>query len=247
MRKILLTLAALLLAPAPAAAQDEAPEAGASVAELQQMVDQTRAQMLRPGPREAGWDQGGANPDADLRARGADRHYWVTSHSSGQSVGILTRRPIAELAPAGWTVVDSYGAESGTPLDNPQIDFQPMSARYVLATRTQFTRRGGVDCTPGIASALLYDREGGSEVTNEDAAVILTFRILILAMEGQEICVRSEGNAAQGYRSRLFLPDGRALPELSDDGVTRIVAAGPIDRLVVWRDPPPPSDGSPTG
>jgi hypothetical protein len=237
MRHLLPFLAALLLAAAPAAAQELDPDLtpDATVAELQQMVDQTRAQMLRPGERVAGWDRGGADPDRDLRARGAERHYMLTSHGSGQSVGILTRRPIAELAPSSWTVVDSFGT-AATPLDHPQVDFQPLSARYVVATRTQFTRRGDVDCTSGIANALLYDR-GEGEASMEDASVILTFRILILALEGQEICVRSEGSEAQGYTSRLFLPDGRLLPGLGDDGVTRIVDAAPLDRLVVYREP----------
>ena len=33
--------------------------------------------MLRPGERVEGWDRGGADPDAELRALGADRHYFL--------------------------------------------------------------------------------------------------------------------------------------------------------------------------
>lgn len=194
-----------------------------------------RAAMLRPGERVENWDQGGVNPDADLRAAGADDHYFLNRGNDGTSVGILTTRPFSDFVPARWRVVDSYGS-AAVNLPGPQLDFVALSARYVFAARSQFRRRGDVDCTSGITNALLYEVPGAAASPNDEAIPIL-FRMVILATENQEICVRSEGDSARGYRSQAFLPDGRLLPEMSDDSVTTIVPAGPIDRLIV---PPPP-------
>lgn len=195
-----------------------------------------RERMLRPGAEVAGWNRGGANPDADLRRAGAEGHYFLNRGDDGTSVGILTDRPIADFAPAGWRVVDSFGS-AAAPLTGAQLDFVPLSARYVIATRGQFRRRGDVDCTPGIANALLYEIPGAASGA-DDEGIPYMFRMLILAMDGQEVCVRADGDAAHGYRSQAFLPDGRSLPELTDEGLTTIVPAAPIDRLIV---PPAPA------
>ena len=78
----------------------------------------------------------------------------------------------------------------------------------------------------------------GAAAGAQDEAIPIMFRMLILALEGQEVCVRSDGDAARGYRSRAFLPDGRLLPELTGESVTTIVPAAPIDRLIVPPRPP---------
>ena len=203
-------------------------------------LEDFRANLLRPGERVENWDRGGANPDADLRAAGAEDHYFLNRGEDGTSVGILTARPLSDFAPARWRVVDSYGSAAAA-LQSPQLDFVALSARYVFASRGQFRRRGDVDCTPGVTNALLYEVPGAAAGPG-DAAIPIMFRMLILALEGQEICVRSEGDSARGYRSRAFLPDGRLLPELSGESLTTIVPAAPIDRLIV----PPPPPAAPT-
>jgi hypothetical protein len=106
----------------------------------------------------------------------------------------------------------------------------------VFASRGQYQRRGEIDCTAGITNALLYEVPGAA-ASPDDEAIPIMFRMLILAMEGQEVCVRADGDAVRGYRSRTFLPDGRLLPELTGESVTTIVPSAPIDRLIA---PPPP-------
>ena len=229
--------AGLLPAWMASAVQPDGPQTEAALDQFRTMVAEMRATLLRPGERVPDWNVGGADPDSDLRARGADRYYLLSRGEDGDSVSILTSRPIAELAPADWRVVDSYGS-SATPLASPQVDFAALSPRYVVALRAQFERRGGVDCTAGITNALLYEVPD-APAEEDDSTVRLLFRALILALEDQEICVRSDGDAARGYRSRIFLPDGRLLPEMTDDEVATIVPAAPIDRLVVWRRPAP--------
>jgi hypothetical protein len=234
MRKSDLFVAALTfsLLPAPARAQVTVPQADAdSLARFRSAVERMRAEMLRPGERLEGWDRGGADPDRELRALGADRFYQLNRTVDGSSVTILTDRPIRDFAPSTWRVVDSYG-EAGEALDHPQVDFLPFSERYVIASRSTSFRRNDAGCFRNLSHALLFE-VAGAPASAEDANVPMLFRMLILAMDGQTICVRMDGDREHGYRSRYFLPDGRALPVLTDaNDLLTIVPAAPLENLV---------------
>ena len=228
---LLLPLALLLAAPAAAPAQVDpnTPEGG--VADLPAMVAQMRAQYYTPGEHVPGWDRGGADPDGDLRAAGADNHYFGIADDSGRSVGIITRRPLSDFAPAAWRVVDTYGA-SATRLENPSIAFEMLSHRYAVGLRANGRRTRDADCTDPIANATLYEIPGAPAREGDDMIPVL-FRVVLLAAEGQVVCSRSEGNARTGWRTRSFTADGHRLPALDEeDELIRIVPAAPIDQLV---------------
>lgn len=230
---LLLPLALLLAAPAAAPAQVDpnTPEGG--FADLPAMVAQMRAQYYTPGEHVPGWDQGGADPDGDLRAAGADSHYFGIADGSGRSVGILTRRPLSDFAPAAWRVVDTYGS-SATRLENPSIAFEMLSHRYAVGLRANGRRARDADCTDPIANATLYEIPGAPAREGDDMIPVL-FRVVLLAAEGQIVCSRSEGNARTGYRTRAFTPDGHRLPALDEpDELIRIVPAAPIDQLIAF-------------
>lgn len=236
-----LSACALALA-VPAAAQvgGEQDLQVAGVEALRQAVEELRANMFRRGRRVEGWDVGGVDPDADLRARGPERFYFLNRDSAGTSVGILTRRPPADFAPAGWRVVDSYGSMTEA-LPDPQLDFVPFSDRYVVALRSQFHRRRDVNCSTGISGALLYEVPDARSGPGDETVPIM-FRLMMLAVEDQEVCVRTDGDGRTGYRSSLFTADGFELPELNDPlGLSYIVPAAPIDQLI--EPPPPPPEG----
>jgi len=237
MRRIFRSIAAaalLLASPAAAGAQSDDQ---AMLAAFQAELERMRAEVLRPGDHVEGWDEGGADPNADLRALGAESHYFLTRGSSGTLVGILTDRPITDFAPEEWRIVDSYGTRDAA-LDSPQVDFIPLSARHVMATRTRFERVNDVDCADNFAHALLFELPDAPAAV-EDEGIGMMFRMMILALEDQMICVRSEGDPERGYRARYFRPDGRELPELATaDEISIIVPAAPVDRLI---EPPPPA------
>ena len=236
MRLILsLSLALLPLGlPAAVSAQTDQTNPEGGFADLQAMVAQMRSSMYTPGEQVPGWDRGGADPDTILRARGADSHFFAYDDSSGRSIGILTQRPLTAFAPAGWRVIDTYGS-SATRLDNPSLLFEMLSDRYAIGLRANGRRVRDVDCVDSIANATLYEVPGARS-RPDDANIPVLFRVLLLAQDGQNVCVRLEGNAARGWHLRSFTPDGHRLPQLDQtDQLITIIPAGPIEQLIAFR------------
>jgi hypothetical protein len=237
MRSIpMLAFATILLASTAAAAvQPEQPPASDEqmVAELRAAVAAMREEMFRPGPPVPGWNAGGADPDSELREAGADRHVFLL-RTTGEppSVILLTDRGIREFAPAEWRIVDSYGSAT-EPVETPTVQFSWVSPRYVIGSRASGFRRDTVDCSGGIAHALLYEVPGEA-MTEEDETALLMFRLALLAREGVTTCTRWEGNRAAGWTGRPLLPDGRSLPGLQGEGEERltIVPIAPLAELM---------------
>ncbi|MBX3560182.1 MAG: hypothetical protein KF780_00055 [Sphingomonas sp.] len=240
--RILLLAAALVIAPVvamPVVAQ-EATEAEL-LAEFQAAIAEMRALMLRRGERVEGWDVGGVDPDADLRAMGADNYYFLTSSVADDSVSILTDRPIGEYVPRHWRIADTYGREAAL-LPGGQVDFVHLSARYVFAARSRVERRRDAACYSNLDQAILYEIPDSPEGEDDELLPAL-FRMTILATEDETICVRYEGDRRHGYRGRSFTQDGYTLPEIDagrENDVSRIVRAAPIEALLVWRGRPEP-------
>ena len=239
MRRFTILVAFLAAVPAAAAPTTEreeqpAPPCGEAdmVAQLSAAVAALRQEMYRPGEAIPGWDRGGADPDSELIAAGADTHYFLMrSPTDGPSVVILSPRRIADFAPAGWRIVDSYGSAIDA-VDRPFLQFSWVSPRYVIATRSNGFRRNNIDCSDRVAHALLYEVPGET-MSEDDQAAPFYFRLALLAMEGQTSCTRYEGSRASGWRMRPLLPDGRSLPALEREGdLLTIVEAGPVDALM---------------
>lgn len=237
MRKTLALIAASLLAAAAAPAATQEVTGFMTLEQMQEAVARMRTQLFTPGDAVPGWNRGGADPDAVLRAAGVDRFYYLIHGAGGDAVALLVDRPLASVVPADWRVVDTYG-DSAARIENPVIQFDPLSDRYVMAVRAGSERRGGVDCISGIANATLYERPGRAAGPDDDS-IPLFFRLGLLAAEGQIVCTRYEGDRASGWRGRNFTQDGRRLTALDDEfeRIT-IVPAAPIDGLVVHRRPP---------
>ncbi len=238
MRKTLVLIAASLLAVAAAPAASQEVTGFMTLEQMQEAVARLRDQLFTPGDAMPGWNRGGADPDAVLRAAGADRFYYLIHGSGGDAVAILTDRPLASFVPADWRVVDTYG-DSAARAGNPVVQFEPLSDRYVMAVRASTERRGDVDCVTGIASAILYERPGRPAAPDDDAVPLL-FRLGLLAIEDQIVCTRYEGDRSAGWRGRNFTREGRRLAALDDEHERiTIVPAAPLDRLIVYRRPPP--------
>jgi hypothetical protein len=240
---ILLLPAALMAAAHPGAAaakptteQAEQAEPAADpeemLAQLQAAIAALRGELYAPGPAIPGWNVGGADPDAELIAAGAERHYFLL-RAAGEplSVIILTDRRIADFVPAEWRLVDSYGSALDS-VERPFLQYSVLSPRYVIGTRANGFRRDNVDCSDRISNAHLYEVPG-EMMTEEDESAQLMFRMSLLALEGMTTCTRYEGDRASGWSTRPLLPDGRSLPAIEDppERLT-IVPAAPLTELM---------------
>lgn len=235
MRRFLsLSLAVLLLGlPVAAHAQTDQTNPEGGFADLQALVAQMRSSLYAQGEQVPGWDRGGADPDSQLRAAGADSHYFAVDGSDGRSIGIITARPLTAFAPAAWRVVDTYGA-SATRLDNPSLLFQMLSHRYVIGIRSNGRRVHDADCSDPIANATLYEIPGAAAQPGDESIPIL-FRVLILAADRQVVCARVEGTAQTGWRNHYFTEDGHRLTGLDEERQRiTIIPAGPIEQLLAF-------------
>ena len=240
--------AALLLCAAPAVAVPTQPQAEAQPPaspqdHLRALVQEIRATMLRTGEVVPGWNAGGADPDAALRAKGADTHYFLVDDGASREVSILSDKRIDSFAPSDWRQIDSYGSPVAY-AEQPSIAFAALSSRYAVGLRGDGYRANDVDCAKKVTHAILYeDADAPDDGTDRESAIGL-FRVTLLAMDGQEICARSEGDAEAGWSVRYMLPDGRDLPELNSKATRMtIVPAAPIDTLIkaAPAEPPPAS------
>ena len=212
-----------------------------AAAQFQGLLDQMRAALFTPGEQVPGWDAGGADPDAATHALGADRFYQLSRSEGSYGVTILTDRPITDFAPERWRVADSYG-QPGERLDTPQLDFHPLSERYIMASRVSPWRLNDVRCYRDFSQAILYE-DPAAPARPDDEAIPMMFRMMMLAMEGQTICSRMDGDRQSGYRPSYFTPDGRRLPALqTPDMLVTIVPAAPIEQLVRAGPPRPAGD-----
>ena len=77
MSKTLALIAAAFLGAAAAPAASQEVTGFMTVEQMQEAVARLREQVFTPGDAVPGWNRGGADPDAVLRAAGADRFYYL--------------------------------------------------------------------------------------------------------------------------------------------------------------------------
>ncbi|HEX8644683.1 MAG TPA: hypothetical protein VF702_12305 [Allosphingosinicella sp.] len=238
----ILAAAAILAAPTSLLAQGK-PGAGSTAPEaemdpgdaemlemLRTAVAEARDEMYAPGPRVDGWDRGGGDPDSQVRTAGADSHWLLQTGDEGSSVVMLTRRPIADFAPRGWRIADSYGS-ADAPVANPFVQFVALTPRYMIASRANTRRVATADCSDPVTHAILYEVPGAPD-SPEDEDMPFLFRIFLLASEDQVVCTRYETEGSV-WRPRAFLPDGRSLPQLDEPSErVRVVPAAPLETLL---------------
>jgi hypothetical protein len=182
---------------------------------VDQDTRQWREDLERFARHVPGWNIGGADPNADLKAMGADKYYFANRGSYGVSVTILTDRPIEAFVPKTWRLLDSYGAPA-TGLGEPWINFiHIQSARYVLATSGRSVRNGGAFCGTEEWEARLFEIPGSRLRRDEPSRqpMIELFRGTARALAEEKVsCSRYYGDRLRGYTSRSFLLDGREIP-----------------------------------
>ncbi|HEY5721350.1 MAG TPA: hypothetical protein VIT45_03420 [Allosphingosinicella sp.] len=203
-----------------------------------QIVEQyrkTNEELARRALHVPGWNVGGADPYADLKAMGADRYYFANRRDYGVSVTILTDRPLEDFTPKGWRLIGRDGAPSVGP-GEPWINFiHLLSARYVLASSGRSIRVGDVACSGAKGELRLFEIPGARLSSDEPKRkwMIAMFGSMRSMMEAEDDgCTRYDGDRVRGYTSRNFLLDGREPSPSSNPTHKIIVPACPIDKIL---------------
>lgn len=241
---LILSFAAIAGAPLAAQTEDEPdPALSPDLSGVRAAAAQLRTELMQPGEFVPDWNAGGADPFGDLREMGAETHYLFSRTDDDDSIVIATDRAIVDFAPDDWVVVDSYRFHDRA-LTGAVIEFIPLSHRFVFGARSAPRRVGDAHCWDNLDHALLFYRPGAVGSPADDDAWE-DFRVAILALEDQPLCIRYEGRRDEAYTSQTFTPDGRRLPRLDSPGEEAwIVEARPIDNYVAYRAPdgfPPPA------
>lgn len=245
MRKIGLLILSVLTMAGAALAQtgDEPDPSPPDPGRVRAGAAEMRADVMQPGELVPNWNVGSADPLRDLREMGGEAHYLFSRTEDADSLAIASDRAIVDFAPDDWVVVDSYRFHNPA-LTNAAVEFVPLSHRFVFGMRSAPRRVGDVDCWDNLDHALLFYRPGAVGSPADDHAWE-DFRVIILALEDQDLCVRYEGSRDDVYTSQTFAPDGRRLPRLDSPGEEAwIVDARSIDHYVAYRaaDGFPPPD-----
>lgn len=201
---------------------------------LQELFLEGFAELLRTGPVDPKWSEGGADIEAELLKRpgGAERNYLLSVDKDGdRGLEILTNEPIATLAPNDWTLVASTGDIDRT-LPGNRLSIS-IHDGYAMAVRGNSRKVGSAECMGEIAGAHLYGVPAKPAADDlPEQIMIMIFRATIDYMSKQPVCARydREGN---GFVIRNFMDDGRTLPKMDElEGTNRLVPAAPVATLL---------------
>ena len=198
------------------------------------MVERMRSRDYTPGEHVPGWDRGGADPDAELRAAGAESHYFrIRRHRRRQRRRSSTDAPARQPSrppPGGWSTPTARPRPGST---IPSIQFETLSHRYVVGLAADTDRRGDVDCIDRITNATLYEHRARRRRADDDHDPAPVPGRCCSPRRARSVCtpLRGQSRSTAGAAAPS-LPDGRWLPALDEgDDLITIVPAAPIERL----------------
>ena len=222
---LLLPLALLLAAPAARAGSVRSRQSGSG---LRRAPGHGRADARRdctgPASRSPGWDRGGADPDADLRAAGADAPLFQAAAGTAASASAYCRRrgrsPPSRRPAGGWSTLTARRRRRSTTRRSG-------SRRSRTATSSASRQRATGAATPTASSkvtnATLYEMPEGAGAARRTHMIPLMFRLLLLAAEGQTDLhpLWRAMPASRLSRPAPSCPTAAPLPALNDDPRSR--------------------------
>lgn len=235
-RRSLILLAAIGLSAPAALAAPAVPDSRSEQMEetLQQLFMQGFAELLRTGPVEANWSEGGVDLEAELAARpgGTAGNYLLSTDKNGDpGLDIWTNEPIARFVPTEWQLVDTRG-DIDRKLPGNAINLS-IADGFAMVVRGNSRKVGTATCMGEIAGAQLYRVPGEPSADDlPEPIMIMIFRATIDYIAKQPICARYD-RKGDGFVMRSFMDDGRSLPRMDEmEGGSRIVAAAPVSELL---------------
>lgn len=225
----------LVLAGAATATPSNDPAYSEQNQAIQAAMDAAMAELMRPGPRQDGWDKGGVDIYglAESAPGGTAANYLLEVDREGErSVVIIHAEDPGRHIPERWKSLLHAGS-SKEPAGAHVLTFARIDGPFYLAGWENFRRVGDAFCSLGNIGGELYESADQAIETELPRAMIpAIFLATAKRLEEQPMCWRYDRDG-DGFKVTYFLEDGRTLPGLNEykERVT-LVPAGPIDQLL---------------
>lgn len=230
-----LTLAIAMAAPLTAAQPANEPVTPEELVAIDVTVDAAFADLMRPGPRQEGWEKGGVDVFAILAAApgGASRHFLLSVDKNGdRQVKISGTSDLDAHAPKAWKKLREFGTPS--PSDVPRdVTFGQFEKQFYFVGSDGRRRSGDALCSVGPMFGQFY--EFPERQVHDTLPLKIfegLFEQLAKRLQDRTICWRYDSQG-EGYRVSYFLEDGRTLPAMTaHEEYMTIMPAGSIEQML---------------
>lgn len=199
-------------------------------AELTPMIDE----LFAPGEVEPDWRDKGADILAELDQREGGRSANLLRDDDEEVLSVTDLSGTAAPDLSGYF---SLALRAPPPEGVDERVFVSFAPGMWLRADAKHNVRGKAVCYKGLTGLTLYSKRPFGDLAMDELIIPILFIGVLDRTAGREFCLvyMREGDA---YRSRTFLPDGRALPAIdADSSLLRIMPAKELSAFVRDRVP----------
>lgn len=214
----------------------------AQVEEQQQFsaaIDAVFAEMMRPGPRQEGWDKGGVDIYKLVEAApgGLSGNYLLMVDKDGErSILVIRAEDPNSLIPKNWKAQIHAGSSTDAAGAHTLV-IAGLDGPFYMAGWENRRSVGDAFCSTGNIGGDLYeDVESKAAGELPRHMIPALFHATAAQLEKAQLCWRYDRDG-DGFKVSYFLEDGRSLPGLTEAGErVTIIRAGPIEQLLAKPD-----------
>jgi len=233
MIRFILAFSVLVLPSVAIAIPSQDPEQVEQQQALQAVMDQTTAEMLKPGPRREGWDKGGFDlfQLVETAPGGAAQNYLLSVDKDGDRLITIVRAKDLSAVPKQWKSLQAVGSSEDI-AESTSLTIANLDGPFYFAGWDSVRRVGDAYCSTGKLGGHLYESPSAAVGEIPREMISAFFAATVQMFEKHTVCLRYD-REGDGFRISYFLEDGRTLPVLNDfkEKIT-IVPARDVDALL---------------
>jgi hypothetical protein len=201
---------------------------------VEQAFAQAEAELMKAGPVDPDWNKGGVDLYAILATSpGGVAHNVLLGIDKDKSVTVTVvgAASLDELIPRTWQRSTIIGPNYAGPASGP-VEFGSVDGQFRFASWGAHRKVGDAFCSAGVAGGVRLSDPNLPKTDIPSHVADLVIEHVIDRAGKVEVCWRFDP-ADGGYSARYFLPDGRSLPAMSEDGeIFQIAPSAPLDQLL---------------
>lgn len=233
MFRVTFTFSALLMSGVASAIPSQNQEQVEQQQIIQAVMDESAAELLKPGPRREGWEKGGIDlyQIVETAPGGSTRNYLVSVDKDGDRIVTIVNARNLAAVPKQWKTLHAIGSSEDI-AGSSSLTIANLDGPFYYAGWDKVRRVGDAYCSTGKIGGHLY--ESPIPATGEIPREMISpfFAATVQMFEKHTVCLRYDRDG-DAYRISYFLEDGRTIPALDDfkERIT-IVPASDVDALL---------------